>query len=124
MRCGLVLIVDAPNRGNTAYGAGTRVNATAYRIRNRIRESAETQQGSKYLRLFVSGAINEAPSSLAVKMAISLADEILDDINNDDTLSARKKYDILSKWIEEQGRFVRNNSSLSDKMKEVEKYLF
>jgi hypothetical protein len=34
MGCGLIYIVDSPNRQNTQYGAGVRVNATAYRLPN------------------------------------------------------------------------------------------
>lgn len=108
MRCGLVYINDAPNRENTRYGAGTRVNATAYRIRETTDTEVNIEDLSELARSFADGSMDELSDSKILKAARDLASEIISDIDNNEIPVARKKYEILDKWLSQRIRIGRD----------------
>ena len=114
MRCGVILIVDAPNRNNTAYGAGARVNASAYRIRMSSSSTEDYSELTGIAQQFADGTINERPSSTQTKLAIDLSREVLKDYNDGRMDLARKKYDVLMKWYSGKNKDTRIEQSLKN----------
>lgn len=82
MGCGLILIQGAVNMANTQFGAGTRVNASAYRIL-----AAENQNPSQIPAGF-AGKSSFEQKQMARKYCL----EILEDIENYQIDSARSKF--------------------------------
>ena len=88
MGCGLILIQGAVNMVNTQFGAGTRVNASAYRI-----PALENQ--SQITVGFAGKSLFEQK-----QMARKYCLEILDDIENNKMDSARSRFGELEPYLD------------------------
>ena len=126
MKCGLILIVDTPNRNNTSYGAGVRVNATAYRLRtsdspdNALQDLSDL---SELAMMFVDGSVNKLSSFKSIRKAYDLSEEILKDIRNDNTDTAKKKYQVLQDWYYDYYALEKKDSNLENYFNRIEKRL-
>lgn len=126
MKCGLILIVDTPNRNNTAYGAGVRVNATAYRLRtsdsseNSVEDLSDL---SELAMMFADGSVNELSSFKSIRKAYDLSEEILKDIRNGNPDMAKKKYKVLQDWYYDYYALERRDSNLESYFSRIEKRL-
>lgn len=95
MGCGLILIQGAINMVNTQFGAGTRVNASAYRI-PALEEQNQSQIQVDYDR---KSAFDGKSSFEQKQIAHKYCQDILDDINNNKIDSARSKFEKFeSSW--------------------------
>lgn len=126
MRCGLILIVDTPNRNNTSYGAGVRVNATAYRLRTS--DSPEPSQEdlsdlSELAMMFVDGSVNELSAFKSIRKAYDLSEEILKDIRNGNVDIAKKKYQVLQDWYYDYYALEKKDHNLEGYLSRIEKRL-
>lgn len=89
MGCGLVLIQGAINMVNTQFGAGTRVNASAYRIPTSEKQKQSQIQVTYDEKSAFAGKSSFEQKQIAQKYCL----EILGDINNGKIDSARSKFE-------------------------------
>lgn len=103
--CGLILIHGSPNMDNTEYGAGTRVNASAYRLPQSqdIQKNNDVLSGverSSVFEPFVDGSIHAKSEFEQKQLGRNLCFEILKDVKKEQLGDAKLKFKYLKEWYE------------------------